>query len=201
MIDMAGFPQYALRPDHVLWRIHSTAWGPWHFRTDGRFRFDLVGNTEHGTCYFSDAALGAFVEAFQSFRGAKLSRAEIDARRLFSVTFGATLTLADTTVGAGAHFGLDGAIGASSSGDYARSQEFARDAYEAGFSGVRYRVRNDLEQMLYGIALFGPLTSRSTGTLPSGTSDRVSEEVIADACQSHGFRVSGPLLDPLMSVP
>ena len=40
--------------------------------------------------------------------------------------------------------------------DYAPSQAFAADALRAGWDGVRYLLRHDPRQRLYGLALFGP---------------------------------------------
>jgi RES domain len=193
---MRGFPQCTIVPDTTLWRIHRARHDVWYFRNDGVFRFDLVGNPQHGTCYFAEDPLGAFVETLQNFRGIPLPRIELVARKLFSVEFRLALTLADLTDNAAANFDLDASIFAGSPEDYSASQEFARDAYDAGFAGVRYRVRHDMRQDLIGVALFGPLGAHSGAALPPGTDEDIPESVVASACTDIGFRVRGPLLEP-----
>jgi hypothetical protein len=194
---MEGFPQHTVAPGSELWRIHRAGKSPWFFRNDGRFRFDLVGNAQYGTCYFAEKPLGAFVETLQGFRAVPVPRPELTERRLLKLELEHALSLADTTSNSAARFGLDASIAAGSPDDYSRSQKFAQRAYEAGFAGVRYRVRNDLEQTLVGVALFGPVGSHEAiPPMPPGVSEDIPESVVNEACEALDFRVRGPLLEP-----
>jgi hypothetical protein len=193
---MRGFPQHILAPEDELYRIHRAANGPWYFRNDGSFRFDLIGNPRHGTCYFAEHPLGAFVETLQSFRAVPIPREELDDRKLFKVKFDHTLSIADVTKNAAGSFQLDASISAGAPSDYQPSQEFANRAYAAGFAGVRFRVRHDLEQELIGIALFGPLGDPADA-VPMGTSTEIPQSLVQAACSEIGFMVRGPLLEPV----
>lgn len=192
---MNNFPQYVVGHGSLLYRIHRASNGPWYFRDDGLFRFDLTDRAGYGTCYFADSPLGAFVETLQSFRNVSLPRSEIAGRRLFGVRVDYAFVLADLTDNAAGRYGLDAAIGASTAGDYARSQSFATAAFDAGFAGVRYLVRNDLEQQLVGVALFGPVGAHTDDLLP-GEDEAIGEDLVANACRDLYFRTRGPLLDP-----
>jgi hypothetical protein len=189
-----GFPQYITGPGASLWRIHGSSFGPWFFRNDGLFRFDLTGRPGWGTCYFAEAPLGAFVETLQGFRTVPLPRRELAARRLFQYHVKHALVFADVTGNDAARFGLDASIAGSSPGDYDASQRFASDAFDEGFSGVRYRVRHDLRQTSIGIALFGPQGAQPDDLL-EGEDDEIEEALVAEACREAAFRTPGPLLD------
>jgi RES domain len=196
MTGMRGFPQHDVAPGSLLWRIHGAEREPWFFRNDGLFRFDLLGNPDHGTCYFAEQPLGAFVETLQNFRTVPLPRSELDERRLFKLELANALSLADLTHNRAGSFEVDASLAAGPGHDYGPSQDFAAQAYRSGFAGIRYRVRHDLEQHLLGVALFGPLGSHAGDALMvPGISEEIPETVVEEAC-GIGFRVRGPLLEP-----
>ncbi|MDW5594228.1 RES family NAD+ phosphorylase [Conexibacter stalactiti] len=192
---MNNFPQHVVDHGSLLYRIHHAANGAWFFRADGLFRFDLTDRPGHGTCYFAESPLGAFVETLQSFRSISLPRAEIAGRRLFAVKADFALVLADVTDNAAGRYGIDASVGASSASDYAHSQALATRAFDAGFAGIRYHVRNDLSQRLVGVALFGPTGPHGDDLWP-GDDQAIGEEIVALACRDLYFRTRGPLLDP-----
>ena len=194
-MSLRGFPQHVVMPGAKLWRIHSARLGPWFFRSDGTYRFDLVGRSGWGTCYFAEDPLGAFVETLQGFTTVVLPRAELSARSLFAYEVEHALVVADVTQPPAARYGVDASIGGSSTGDYIASQGLAMDVFEAGFAGVRYFVRHDLEQRLTGIALFGPEGAQPDDLL-AGSGSPIDESLLARACQEAVFRSQGPLLDP-----
>lgn len=194
-MTMQGFPQYVVAPGRALFRIHGSRFGPWYFRSDGLFRFDLIDRPGWGTCYFAEDPLGAFVEVLQGFRNVSLPRAELQARALYRYAVEHTLVLADVTQQAAGRFGLDISISGGSPAGYDASQSFARDAFDAGFAGIRYRVRHDLEQKLTGIALFGPDGAQPNDLL-TGDVTELDEHLMARACDCASFRTRGPLLDP-----
>jgi hypothetical protein len=194
---MLGFPQWTIPPGTSLYRIHREGNGVWFFGNADEYRFDLRGEPTHGTCYFAEAPLGAFVETLQNFRGVAVPRAEIAGRRLFTMAFTQPLTLADLTHNKAADFGLDASIFAGAADDYHQSQDFALRAFANGYAGIRYRVRHDMKQDLIGVALFGPAGPQLDADMPDGSDDEIPESVISDACIDVGFRVRGPLLEPL----
>jgi hypothetical protein len=195
MISMAGFPQHVIGPGHTLWRIHGSTHGPWFFRDDGLFRFDLRGRPGWGTCYFAEDPLGAFVETLQNFRTVPLPRAELVNRKVYAYDVGHALVLADVTTNQAGGFGVDASASASSGGYYAGSQALAVGFFDAGFAGIRYRVRHDLSQDLIGIALFGPAGPQPDNLL-DGQDHDIGEALVTRACKETYFRTQGPLLDP-----
>jgi RES domain-containing protein len=192
-----GFPQWTIPPGTPLYRIHRAVNGVWFFGNADDYRFDLTGSPSHGTCYFAEEPLGAFVETLQSFRGTALPRPELAARRMFTVAFDQPLTLADVTHNDAGSFGLDASIFAGTADRYDAGQAFALRAFASGYAGVRYRVRHDMSQDLLGVALFGPAGSHIDADMPTGTDEDIPESVINDACIDIGFRVRGPLLEPV----
>lgn len=192
---LTGFPQHVVRPGATLYRIHGNKFGPWFFRTDGNFRFDLVDSAGWGTCYFAEDPVGAFVEALQGFRAVTLPRGELTARRLFEYRVRHALVLADVTTQVAASWGFDASISASTPLDYDASQRFAAQAYRAGFAGIRYRTRHDIEQDHHSVALFGPAGPQPDDLL-EGTASNLDEPLLARACEEMFFRARGPLLDP-----
>ncbi|MEN3281436.1 MAG: hypothetical protein V7607_2576 [Solirubrobacteraceae bacterium] len=195
--DLVGYPQHALTPSATLYRIHSSAYGPWRFSKSGASRFDLTdGEVALGTCYLAETTMAAFVEVFRDFIGRPLSRRELEQRRLFSVSLPSVASLADVTLPAAQEFGLDASISAGTEGDYSAAQQFAHHCVSAGFAGIRYRVRHDLEQNLVGIALFGP--ALGTPHINGGRSQPIPDELLAEAATKFGFRFLGPLLEPLL---
>jgi hypothetical protein len=114
-----------------------------------------------------------------------LSEAEIRARCLFSVELGRPVRLADLTSRRALSFGLTASLGANQ--EYEASQAFAIEAVAAGFAGIRYLVRHDPAQRLYGVALFGG--PGADPSWPRGTDRDIPEDVIAEARRSFGYRV------------
>jgi hypothetical protein len=103
--------------------------------------------------------------------------------------------LADVTEEMAARYGIDASIGASTPADYNASQEFAEKCFDAGFAGVRYLVRHDPRQDLWGVALFGPDGAQPDDLLP-GADEELDEMLVGRACDVAKFRTRGPLLDP-----
>jgi hypothetical protein len=133
-------------------RIHRKGRSPWWFSNDGSGRFDPVGVAHMGACYLAADELGAFVEAFRT--PTTIAEDDIEARRLSVVELGRELTLADLCSRRALRYNVTAELGAA--GDYGASHQFAVEALEAGFDGVRWWVRHDPAQTLVGVALFGP---------------------------------------------
>jgi RES domain len=149
-VKLTSFPRRALRGDAELFRIHRRERDAWWFSSDGSGRFDPVG-TGLGACYFATDPLGAWVEVFRD--NLLLDGAEVIARSLGRTRLGRHARLADLTSRRALQFGVTASLGADR--DYAESHAFAARAAMTGFAGIRYFVRHDRAQKLYGIALFG----------------------------------------------
>ena len=161
-------------------RIHRTGRHAWWFSSDGSGRFDPIG-TGTGACYLAERPLGAWIEVFR--KRMLLSRAELDQRSLCSVALGRDLRLADLTSRRALEFGVTASVGASE--DYATSQAFAVHAVGAGFDGVRYLLRHDPAQRLYGVALFA---EAGGADWPTNDND-IPTELVAEATSAFGYRV------------
>jgi hypothetical protein len=177
-VTLKRFPQRTLRADREIYRIHRlhrlSGNTGWWFSFDGSGRFDPVG-TGQGSCYFAERPLGAWVE--------------VSDRWLMSVRVGRDLRLADLTSRRALQFGVTASLGANE--QYDASQAFAADALGAGFAGIRYLVRHDLAQRLYGIALFGqageqPDNDRAEALI---LDQPIPDELIAEARRRFGYRV------------
>jgi hypothetical protein len=185
-VTLDGFPRRTLRGDRIVHRIHRSTAGAWWFSSDGSGRFDPVG-TGAGACYFVERPLGAWVEVFR--KTMLIPDAEVAARSLFSVALGRDLRLADLTSRRALSFGVTASLGANE--EYARSHAFAVAAAQAGFDGMRYLVRHDPAQRLFGLALFGGpgAPDPSDPNWPAGTDTAPSDDLLAEARRRFGHRV------------
>ena len=185
-MNLRGFPRRTLRGDRLIHRIHRAAGGPWWFSSDGSGRFDPVG-TGHGACYLAEPPLGAWVEVFR--KGMLVAEAAVQDRALLSVPMGRDLRLADLTSRRALQFGVTASLGAGDG--YDESQAFAAEALGAGFDGVRYLVRHDPAQELYGIALFGPdgAPDPADPAWPVAGDGPIPDALVDEAVRAFGYRV------------
>jgi hypothetical protein len=181
-----GFPLATLRGDHEIARIHRSSRDPWWFSDDGSGRFDPVG-TGSGSCYFAKEPIGAWVEVFR--KQMLLADDEVHQRSLFKLRTGRELKLADITSRRALQFGVTASLGANEA--YAASQAFAADALASGFDGIRYLVRHDPSQKLYGYAIFGQPRSGAGTLAPAagGFDDPIPDSLIDEARHLFGYRV------------
>jgi hypothetical protein len=189
-VTLQRFPRRTLRADREIYRIHRlqrpSGNTGWWFSFDGTGRFDPVG-TGKGSCYFAERPLGAWVEVYR--RQMLLAEAAVLDRWLMTVRLGSDLRLADLTSRRALSFGVTASVGANE--QYDASHEFAVDAVAAGFAGVRYLVRHDPAQKLYGIALFGeageqPDNDRAEAAI---LDQPIPDDLIAEARRRFGYRV------------
>lgn len=189
-MTLQRFPRRTLRADREIYRIHRlqrlSGNTGWWFSFDGTGRFDPVG-TGKGSCYFAERPLGAWVEVYR--RQMLLAEAAVLDRWLMTVRLGRDLRLADLTSRRALPFGVTASLGANER--YDASQAFAADAVGAGFPGIRYLVRHDPAQKLFGIALFGeageqPDHNRAEASI---LDHPIPDEVIAEARRRFGYRV------------
>lgn len=178
---LKGFPRSTLRADQTVHRIHQAAYGPWWF-SNGSGRFDPVG-TGRGECYLSSAPLGAWVEVFRD--QTTWAESDVQRRRLLSVKLGRKLALADVTASRALEFGVTAQLGAGSDTD--ASREFAAEASEAGYDGVRYWLRHDPRQKSYGYAIFD--TAGESTAWPNVSSEPLNDELVAAAVKTYRYRI------------
>lgn len=189
-MTLQRFPRRTLRADREIYRIHRlqrlSGNTGWWFSFDGTGRFDPVG-TGKGSCYFAERPLGAWVEVYR--RQMLLAEAAVLDRWLMSVRVGRDLRLADLTSRRALGFGVTASLGANER--YDASQVFAADALGAGFAGIRYLVRHDPAQKLFGIALFGEAGEQPDhNRVEASILDHpIPDEVIAEARRRFGYRV------------
>ncbi len=181
---LKSFPRRTLRGDRTIYRVRRAGRDPWWFSSDGTGRFDPV-STGFGACYFAERDLGAFIEVFR--RQMLLAEAEITARSLLSVALQRDVRLADLSSRRALAFGVTASLGANE--DYTASQAFAIAAVEARFGGVRYLLRHDPAQQLYGVALFADLAAAPATRWPSGASGALPDDLVAEAYTAFGYRV------------
>ncbi len=184
-MSLKGFPRRTLRGERTIYRIHKSARAPWWFSATGDGRFDPVG-TGMGACYVAEVPLGAWVEVFRKRQ--LLPEVEIAERSLLAVALKRDLRLADITARRALSFGITASLGAGE--QYDDSQAFAVQALQEGFHGVRYLVRHDPAQKLYGLALFfqagapdpaDPQWPADSGAIP--------DALVRDAERLFGYRV------------
>lgn len=183
-MTLARFPRRTVRGDAELYRIHHRERGPWWFSSDGAGRFDPIG-TGLGACYLAAQPLGAWVEVFR--RQMQLSERAVSDRALFAVTLGTSARLADLTSRRALQFGVTASLGADE--DYGGSHQFAARAVEAGFAGVRYFVRHDPAQRLYGIALFGDPAHGAGPPGSTGADTPIPQALVDEAPARFGYRI------------
>jgi hypothetical protein len=187
-VTLARFPRRTLRADRVIHRLHRVGNRPWWFSSDGSGRFDPVG-TSAGACYLAEHPLGAWVEVFR--KRMLLDEAEVRARALLSVSLGRDLRLADLTSRRALGFGVTASLGANR--EYAASQELAVGLVEAGFDGIRYLVRHDPAQRLFGVALFAPAGAPADEAVWPTEPDRpLPKELLDEARRTFGYRIVPP---------
>jgi hypothetical protein len=186
-VNLRRFPRRTLRGDQTVYRIHRASREPWYFTRDGRGRFDPVAVDGMGCCYLAAAPLGAWIEVFR--RGMLIDEMDVRARRLLHTELGRGLRLADVTSCRALPFGITATLGAAD--DYTASQAFAAGALDAGWDGVRYLLRHDPRQRLYGLALFGPAgpADLEDPAWPSTPDDAVPRTLIDQAAKAFGYRV------------
>jgi RES domain len=185
-VNLRGFPRRTLRGDRTVYRIHRATRHPWWFSFDGNGRFDPIG-TGHGACYLAERPLGSFVDAFR--KPMVIAEPTITPRALLTTELGRDLRLADLTSRRARLFDVTASLGANE--HYTASQRFAAAAVQAGYDGVRYLVRHDPAQRLYGIALFGPegQADPADPAWPVSTDGPLPDELLAEAQRAFHYRI------------
>ena len=180
------FPTFTWPAQQPLSRVHRVEHDTAYFATgqDGRFNPPLP-EAGFGTLYLSSHPRGAFVETLGRFR--YISQAMINERVLAEVYMSSDLRLADLTnpqvLG---KFGISNDLSMGNEDDaYALAQQWALRLWQAGFSGLYYGARRDVELQSRSVALFGkPGDEGESGVL--STLHPLSE-VAAEMADHYGF--------------
>jgi hypothetical protein len=154
-----SFPASTLATGAHLYRIirrfdaDGEVRSPWYFSSTGAHasgRFDLPA--PRGTCYLSEARVGAFVEVFRRTR--VIARSDVAARQIVTATrTGDPLRLANLRSSAAAARGVT--LDTFGGDDYTEPQLLAAELADQGFAGVRAPARHDPTTRSNTVALFG----------------------------------------------
>lgn len=155
MTDWSNFPTIQLTPDMGLWRIHSVGKNPAFFNQsrDRRFGPPPTHSEKFGVCYLGlEDSKTAYVEKYGRFGEITKNQRVQDC--LSELAVPSPVAIADLT-----HRSVLGNFGISAlhstGGDYRPSQKLAAELFDAGFGGIRYRIRHDPRLELEAVALFG----------------------------------------------
>jgi hypothetical protein len=108
-VDPDKLPECRLDAGTKLYRLHRQATGtPWYFASGGEGRFDPIGVKGVGICYWAENPLGAWVEVFRT--KTTLTQAEVDERRLATLTLTDEVTVIDLTRRKGLGAGVTAAL-------------------------------------------------------------------------------------------
>ena len=152
--DWTTFPVIQISTGSRLFRIHISKNYPIWFCNDTYHRFDPPQSNRHlyGVCYFGFEPLASLIETFGKI--GYIAEREINQRSLSVIQTKRLLNIADTTdrtiLG---RFRLTAEIATGS--DYKEPQWLSWKLYEAGFDGIKYRVRHDPKMELEALAVFG----------------------------------------------
>jgi hypothetical protein len=180
--DLEGFPEHALSPEVVLWRIARAGRSPWWFGSSLEGRFDLPEPA--GTCYLAAEALGALLEVIgPERRGGLLARTFFEGRVLFGLRVPEGRRLADLTARTGVGYGLTLEI--HSLVPYTLPQAWAVALDGQGFDGLRYRARHDPGGG-FAFALFG---EHGVAPWPVDLEQAIGNALLQQLEESCGLRV------------
>jgi hypothetical protein len=184
-VDTSLLPRRTLVPGQLLYRVHRADRTPWYYSTEGSGRFDTTVTQGGGTCYFAEDPLGAWVESFRTVM--VIEQRDLLRRALTTVQVDRELDVADLADRRALRAGVTAAT--TGGADYSEPQALA-DSLHGLFDGVRWRVRHDLEQVLIGIALFGPAGRQPRAEwLPTRTS-AIPAALARAAEDQFGYRVA-----------
>ena len=183
-IDPDKLPERRVGSGTKLYRLHRQATGtPWYFAHGGEGRFDPIGVEGVGVCYWAEDPLGAWVEVFRT--KTVLTQAEIDDRRLATLTIDDEISVIDLTQRKGLVAGITATL--ATGHDYSDSQALAALA-AARAGGIRWRARHDLAQKLISVGLFGP-SGPQPGHQPIPLSESIPLSLVEEAESTFGYTV------------
>lgn len=180
MRQWSDFPAWSLSLGTPLFRIHQRSFSPAWFNNDGTWRFDPPPShrSRFGTCYLGLDPLASYVEVFGRFR--TIPHEHVQQRALSTLSLPTNAAIADLTERT--VLGDYGVTAAHSSGsDYQPAQELSATLHDAGFAGIRYRIRHDPAMQLEAIALFGDPGETPDRFSPSWKTADIPKSVIDDA--------------------
>jgi hypothetical protein len=153
--SLAGFPEWALRPERAWYRAHKAAAAPWWFSSDGSGRFDL--RPPHGTCYLASDPEAAVRERW----GEELLAFGYVPRTLAEATHVSQLRapsggrVADLCSADAVDFGVTRQISTTGRYDITQAWAEAFGPIGAELLGVRYQPRLSSDSSSWALGLFG----------------------------------------------
>ncbi len=183
-INPDKLPERRLGAGTKLHRLyHHAAGTPWYFTRGGEGRFDPIGVKGLGVCYWAEDPLGAWVEVFRT--KTTLTQAEVDERRLATLTLTDEVRVIDLTQRKGLAAGVTAAL--TSGHDYSDSQALATSV-ALRVAGIRWRARHDLAQKLIVVGLFGP-DGPQPGHEPLHLSEPIPLSLVEEVESAFGYTV------------
>ena len=187
MTSTADFPSVTIPEGAELHRIHRRSTHPAWFSSSGSERFDppVSHRARYGSCYIAFDAMASYLEVFG--RMDAVSSTDIHRRALSRLTTDRALTLADLTdrsvLGT---FRITASV--STGSDYEPSQQLSAELFDAGFDGIRYRVRHDPALAHEAVAMFGEPGQHEERFDEIKTSD-IPEHLIEGGCCGFGITI------------
>lgn len=145
---LQGFPARTYQAGTDVFRCHERGHGARWFDSSGRGRFDLACGD--GTCYLAEVESVTLLETFGGVR--IMADYAVAQRDISHLCLGADLQVADMTSNLAVGFGATPEM--STTLDYGVTQLWATALRRAGFDGIRYWARHDLEHTAACLALF-----------------------------------------------
>lgn len=138
---LIAFPVRRLAPGDTLHRIHRREHGVFWFSClpDGGKRYDLP--PPNGACYTARTPVGAWLEVYREAEQLTVDVAELQVRRLATITAPVELDLADLTAERAHGFGVT--IEIHSTPDYRLPRDWAAALHTAGWRGLHGLARHD----------------------------------------------------------
>ncbi len=131
---------------------------PWFFSSDGGGRFDPVGESDFGACYWASSWMAAVREALgPDYRpGAVIARSWFDQRCVWSTRPDPDdpPLIADLLNAHWTAFGLTSELWTRIK--YGRPQKWGAAFLRAGYDGMLHGLRHVLTEADFGVTVFGP---------------------------------------------
>ncbi len=181
---LAGFPRLHVDAAQPVYRIVRGGRGPWWFSSSGEGRFDL--SAPLGTCYLALDPFSALLDVIGPDVCAGLvSTAFFEERRVRELRLPRAHAFADVADRGSVAFGVTGELHTVT--PYALPQRWARAFADAGFDGVRYRLRHDPAASPDGLAVFGPAGEQAWAR---GRERRIGRAIVDRLRRECGVRVA-----------